>query len=65
MYHSAPGGLALYAHLVGAAVVIMPKFDPEQALRAMTASQKGEPFDCVQSSAARSALSCGATWRMS
>jgi len=32
MYHSAPGGLALYAHLVGATVVIMPKFDPEQAL---------------------------------
>lgn len=32
MYHSAPGGLALYAHIVGATVVIMPKFDPEQAL---------------------------------
>ncbi len=32
MYHSAPGGLALYAHLVGATVVIMPKFDPEGAL---------------------------------
>lgn len=32
MYHSAPGGLALYAHLVGATVVIMPRFDPEQAL---------------------------------
>jgi acyl-CoA synthetase (AMP-forming)/AMP-acid ligase II len=32
MYHSAPGGFALYAHLVGATVVIMPKFDPEQAL---------------------------------
>ena len=32
MYHAAPGGLALYSHLVGATVVIMPKFDPEQAL---------------------------------
>jgi fatty-acyl-CoA synthase/long-chain acyl-CoA synthetase len=32
MYHSAPGGLALYAHIVGATVVIMPKFDPEDAL---------------------------------
>ena len=32
MYHSAPSGLALYSHLVGATVVIMPKFDPERAL---------------------------------
>lgn len=32
MYHSAPGGFALYTHLVGGTVVIMPKFDPEQAL---------------------------------
>jgi fatty-acyl-CoA synthase/long-chain acyl-CoA synthetase len=32
MYHSAPGGLALYTHLVGGTVVIMPKFDPEDAL---------------------------------
>ena len=32
MYHSAPSGLALYAHIVGATVVIMPKFDPERAL---------------------------------
>ena len=32
MYHSAPGGLAFYAHIVGATVVIMPKFDPERAL---------------------------------
>jgi fatty-acyl-CoA synthase/long-chain acyl-CoA synthetase len=32
MYHSAPGGLALYAHIVGATVVIMAKFDPERAL---------------------------------
>src|SRR5258705_5164116 len=32
MYHSAPGALALYAHLVGATVAIMPTFDPEQAL---------------------------------
>jgi acyl-CoA synthetase (AMP-forming)/AMP-acid ligase II len=32
MYHSAPGGLALYTHLVGGSVVIMPKFDPEEAL---------------------------------
>lgn len=32
MYHSAPGGFALYAHIVGATVVIMPKFDPERAL---------------------------------
>src|ERR1700682_3957217 len=32
MYHSAPGGFALYAHIVGATAVIMPKFDPERAL---------------------------------
>jgi acyl-CoA synthetase (AMP-forming)/AMP-acid ligase II len=32
MYHSAPGGFAAYAHLVGATVVVMPRFDPEQAL---------------------------------
>jgi fatty-acyl-CoA synthase/long-chain acyl-CoA synthetase len=32
MYHSAPGGLAFYTHLVGGTVVIMPRFDPEQAL---------------------------------
>ena len=32
MYHSAPGGLASYAHLYGATVVVMPRFDPEQAL---------------------------------
>ncbi|HEX9420656.1 MAG TPA: AMP-binding protein [Methylomirabilota bacterium] len=32
MYHSAPGGFALYAHIVGATVAIMPKFDPEAAL---------------------------------
>jgi long-chain acyl-CoA synthetase len=35
MYHSAPGGLAFYAHIVGATVVIMPKFDPEDALAAI------------------------------
>jgi acyl-CoA synthetase (AMP-forming)/AMP-acid ligase II len=32
MYHSAPGGLAFYTHVVGGSVVIMPKFDAEQAL---------------------------------
>jgi long-chain acyl-CoA synthetase len=32
MYHSAPGGFAAYTHLVGATVVVMPRFDPEQAL---------------------------------
>jgi len=32
LYHSAPGGFALYAHLVGSPVVIMPKFDAETAL---------------------------------
>jgi acyl-CoA synthetase (AMP-forming)/AMP-acid ligase II len=32
MYHSAPGGFAFYAHIVGATVVIMPKFDAEHAL---------------------------------
>jgi acyl-CoA synthetase (AMP-forming)/AMP-acid ligase II len=33
LYHSAPGGFALYAHLVGATVVVMRKFDAEDALR--------------------------------
>jgi acyl-CoA synthetase (AMP-forming)/AMP-acid ligase II len=32
MYHSAPGGFALYSQLVGSTVVIMPRFDPEAAL---------------------------------
>jgi acyl-CoA synthetase (AMP-forming)/AMP-acid ligase II len=32
LYHSAPGAFALYAHMVGGTVVIMRKFDPEQAL---------------------------------
>ena len=32
LYHSAPGGFALYAHLVGGTVVVMPKFDAEAAL---------------------------------
>ncbi len=32
LYHSAPGGFALYAHLLGNAVVVMPKFDAEAAL---------------------------------
>ncbi len=33
LYHSAPSGFALYAHLVGSPVVVMPRFDPEDALR--------------------------------
>ena len=32
MYHSAPGGFALFTHMLGGAVVVMPRFDPEQAL---------------------------------
>jgi acyl-CoA synthetase (AMP-forming)/AMP-acid ligase II len=35
LYHSAPGGFALYAHLLGQTVVIMRKFDAEAALRAI------------------------------
>jgi acyl-CoA synthetase (AMP-forming)/AMP-acid ligase II len=33
MYHSAPGSFAVYAHMLGNTVVVMPKFDAEQALR--------------------------------
>jgi len=33
LYHSAPGGFALYAHLFGQTIVVMRKFDPEEALR--------------------------------
>ncbi|HXU89668.1 MAG TPA: AMP-binding protein [Methylomirabilota bacterium] len=33
LYHSAPGGFALYAHMVGSTVVVMRKFDAEDALR--------------------------------
>ena len=29
LYHSAPGGFALYAQLFGSTVVVMPKFDAE------------------------------------
>src|SRR5690349_8975840 len=35
LYHSAPGGFASYAHAVGQTVVVMPKFDAEDALRAI------------------------------
>jgi len=33
LYHSAPGGFAVYAHMVGSTVVVMRKFDAEDALR--------------------------------
>ncbi len=33
LYHSAPGGFAVYAHMVGNTVVVMRKFDAEEALR--------------------------------
>ncbi len=32
LYHSAPGGFALYSQVFGATLVVMPRFDPEQAL---------------------------------
>jgi len=32
LYHSAPGSFALFAAVLGGTVVVMPKFDPEQAL---------------------------------
>jgi acyl-CoA synthetase (AMP-forming)/AMP-acid ligase II len=32
LYHSAPGGFALYAHAAGNTVVVMRKFDPEATL---------------------------------
>jgi len=32
LYHSAPGSFAVYALIFGGAVVVMPKFDPEEAL---------------------------------
>src|SRR5438445_11280860 len=32
LYHSAPGSFALFAALLGGTVVVMPRFDPEQAL---------------------------------
>ena len=35
LYHSAPGGFAVYAHRVGNTVVVMRKFDAEEALRAI------------------------------
>jgi acyl-CoA synthetase (AMP-forming)/AMP-acid ligase II len=33
LYHSAPSGFALYAQMVGGTVVIMPRFDAEDAMR--------------------------------
>ena len=33
LYHSAPGGFALYAHVLGQTVVVMRRFDAEDALR--------------------------------
>jgi long-chain acyl-CoA synthetase len=41
LYHSAPGGFALYAHFFGCPVVVMPRFEPEAALRAI------ERFHCT------------------
>ena len=32
LYHSAPGAFALYTHVFGGTVVVMPKFDAEDAL---------------------------------
>jgi acyl-CoA synthetase (AMP-forming)/AMP-acid ligase II len=32
LYHSAPGGFALYAHMFGNTVVVLRRFDPEGAL---------------------------------
>jgi acyl-CoA synthetase (AMP-forming)/AMP-acid ligase II len=32
LYHSAPGSFALFSAVIGGTVVVMPKFDPEQAL---------------------------------
>jgi acyl-CoA synthetase (AMP-forming)/AMP-acid ligase II len=32
LYHSAPGGFVTYAHMVGNTVVLMRRFDPEEAL---------------------------------
>src|SRR5262245_36817454 len=35
LYHSAPGGFAVYAHFLGCPVVVLPRFDPEAALAAI------------------------------
>jgi len=35
LYHSAPGAFALYAHALGQTVVVLRKFDAEDALRAI------------------------------
>jgi acyl-CoA synthetase (AMP-forming)/AMP-acid ligase II len=35
LYHSAPAAFALYAQLLGQTVVVMPRFDAEEALRAI------------------------------
>jgi fatty-acyl-CoA synthase/long-chain acyl-CoA synthetase len=32
LYHSAPGSFALFSAVIGGTVVVMPKFDPEQAI---------------------------------
>jgi len=32
LYHSAPGSFAVFATMLGGTVVVMPRFDPEQAL---------------------------------
>ncbi len=35
LYHSAPGGFALYAHMLGQTVVVLRRFEAEAALRAI------------------------------
>ena len=44
LYHSAPGGFALYAHLVGSTVVVMPRFDAEAALAAIARHRCSSTF---------------------
>ena len=44
LYHSAPGGFALYAHLMGSTVVVMPKFDAEAALAAIARHRCSSTF---------------------
>jgi acyl-CoA synthetase (AMP-forming)/AMP-acid ligase II len=44
LYHSAPGAFAAYALLLGGAVVVLPKFDPEAALAAITSHRCTSTF---------------------
>src|SRR2546429_137093 len=75
LYHSAPGGFAQFAHFFGGAVVLMQKFDPEDALRTIERHRCTSTFmaptlvkrivDLPAGGGGRSSGASGSPWAMS